>query len=202
MRKLLAALLAASFLAGTVEAAAASKRPPVKSPCIDLPPERQARRSSRDLQGLFRPDPPDRWRRAAVDRRNSTSDCIGDPVTPACAIDTLKAAFVGNDIELYRSVYPSQAAKPAFVWMMNKLAQQNDPSDIVYRFHRVADPVAGNGPRSSRPRYGSPLKGDTIEIVLETQNCHFDDLTSRPGYILQRSETGWRIIEYFDWDRR
>jgi len=203
MRKLIVVLLAASFLAGTAEAvAAASKRPPVKSPCIDLPPERQARRSSRDLQGLFRPDPPDRWRRAAVDRRNTTSDCVGDPVTPACAIDTMMAAFVAYDIDLHRAVYPDPANEPAFARMMNKLAQRNDPSDIVYRIHRVSDPAAGNGPRSSQPRYGSPLKGDTIEIVLEEQNCSFDNLTMRPAYILQHSETGWRIIESFDWDRR
>jgi len=202
MRKLFAVILAASFLAGTAEAAAAaSKRPPVKSPCIDLPPERQARRSSRDLQGLFRPDPPDHWRRIGVDRRNTTSDCIGDPVTPACAIDTMMAAFVALDIELYRTVDPSLANDPAFVQSIRSL-ESVERSDVVYRFHQVADPATENKPRSSRPRYGSPLKGDTIEIVLEKQSCHTDDLTSRPGYILRRSETGWRIIGDFIPDRR
>jgi hypothetical protein len=51
---------------------------------------------SRLLTGVFAPDPEGTWRR--IDETDSTSTCIGDPVTPLCAIETLHACLTrAND---------------------------------------------------------------------------------------------------------
>lgn len=47
-------------------------------------------------------DPPGHWRKLTRDDKTTTSRCIGRPVTPLCAIETLHACFVRNDKDLCR----------------------------------------------------------------------------------------------------
>ena len=49
---------------------------------------------SRQLTGVFQPDPEGVWRTI------STSDCIGDPVTAMCAVDTHLACFQRRRLDL------------------------------------------------------------------------------------------------------
>ena len=53
---------------------------------------------SRQLTGIFPPDPPDAWR--IVTQVGGTSDCIGDLVSPMCAVDTLFACLERHDDSL------------------------------------------------------------------------------------------------------
>lgn len=58
---------------------------------------------AQDLTGpLADVPPPDELRFITAD--NATSQCIGDPKTPLCAVETFKACFARNDMKLCRKV--------------------------------------------------------------------------------------------------
>jgi hypothetical protein len=46
------------------------------------------------------PDPPGVWRKLTLDDATTTSRCIGNPVTPLCAVDTYWACFFRAQPEL------------------------------------------------------------------------------------------------------
>jgi len=50
------------------------------------------------------PDPPFHWRYVTQDPATTDSQCIGDPKTPECAIDTYIACYVRNDGRLCAAV--------------------------------------------------------------------------------------------------
>jgi hypothetical protein len=45
------------------------------------------------------PDPPGHWRYITQDAERTTSQCIGDPKTPLCAMETVWACYVRNKAE-------------------------------------------------------------------------------------------------------
>jgi len=51
-----------------------------------------------------------RWRTTGHDQAHTTSRCIGNPITPQCAIDTLQAATLRADEDLVASVAPPDYA--------------------------------------------------------------------------------------------
>jgi len=46
------------------------------------------------------PDPPGMWRKLTLDDATTTSTCIGNPVTPLCAVETYWACFLRREPEL------------------------------------------------------------------------------------------------------
>ncbi|MEO5337646.1 MAG: hypothetical protein H7841_12235, partial [Magnetospirillum sp. WYHS-4] len=63
---------------------------------------RAAGPSSKD----FKPDPPDKWHVVSWDPAITTSRCIGNPVTPRCALETFFACSVRLELALCRLVLP------------------------------------------------------------------------------------------------
>lgn len=49
---------------------------------------------------LPQPDPPGVWRKLTLDDATTTSKCIGNPVTPVCAVETYWACFLRRQPEL------------------------------------------------------------------------------------------------------
>ena len=47
-----------------------------------------------------------RWYTTGHDQPSTTSHCLGNPITPHCAIDTLHAAILRGDLHLFTSVAP------------------------------------------------------------------------------------------------
>ena len=60
-------------------------------------------RNSRLITGVFTPDPEGIWR--TITATDSTSNCIGDPVTPLCAIETHLACHQHHRLDLCRIAF-------------------------------------------------------------------------------------------------
>ena len=58
---------------------------------------------SRQLRGVFAPDPEGVWR--TITPSDSTSECIGDPVAPLCAVESHLACYRRHAPDLCRIAY-------------------------------------------------------------------------------------------------
>lgn len=119
--------------------------------------ERQA--TSLELRTTI--DPPGTWRVMGSDR--ATSDCIGDPVTPTCAVETQFACFVRRVVQLcFLSDQTSDAR--------------------VYNFPKSPPPEDGDIYRIDKIRRVTRLS-PTERSFLETNGDKLPDLT-RVGDVL------------------
>lgn len=90
---------------------------------------------SRQLTGIFDPDPKDVWR--TITQTKATSDCIGSPVTPLCAADTFLACILRHQIDLCKKVGqqrmyfgPRYVSEEYYIVAQKTLREQ----DILERF--------------------------------------------------------------------
>lgn len=150
----------------------------VASGCVrtaDLPPSNQ----------------PEEWRILAWTDQNSSSRCIGRPLTPLCAVETLLACFQRGRIELCRLVdddtdaYASVFASPA------------DPQAVLaYRIvvtRRIEESVAGQGRR-----------GDVL-IGLDQHETAATAPAPPAGpaatfLLRQAPDGGWKVVGWGDTD--
>jgi hypothetical protein len=159
-----------------------------------------------------------RWRTTGHDQAHTTSRCIGNPITPQCAIETLDAVFLRGDVGLLASV-----AAPGFARFDDDWADMNakDFSKSKY-FYRIvlcrvltADdrPLTGWGrvrpgvsPNRDYAWYpGDVLLEDEFELcdIKQSRASCFKKSPDHGSFIriLRRLDTGhWRLVDWDSWD--
>ncbi len=186
MRSLLvaASVVAASFIATAPSLKAAEVAP---TEPVD----------SRLLTGVFPPDPEGVWRR--IGQTDSTSQCIGDPVTPLCAIETLDACLARFVGEL------CQIASAHFLGGPYRFRPSDRKSDHGhYRIYRVVSVrlATAEDLRVSRPGINQRHVGDLL-VDIEWQPCWKSGCItfSRPTtYTMRRLEGRWAVVD-IHWPR-
>ena len=144
---------------------------------------------SRQLTGVFAPDPEGVWR--TITPTDSTSDCIGDPVTPMCAVESRLACYHWAKVEL---CHAAEADFPKDY----KFYVGPRSSDLNYRVTSVR--LVTKADLAPRPR-GIPnhLVGDLmIDIIL--QNCWGADCSTHGKpvtYSVRKSNTSWTIVDIY-----
>lgn len=135
------------------------------------------------------PNPPGEWRILAWTDQGSSSRCIGRPLTPLCAVETLLACFQRGRVELCRLVdddtdtYASVFASPA------------DPQAVLaYRIvvtRRIEESVG-------RARPGDVLIG-LDQHETSTAAPAAPDATDR-FLLRQGADGGWKVVGWGDAD--
>jgi hypothetical protein len=150
-----------------------------------------------------RPDPPGRWRVLDHTDAKSTSKCIGKPVTPLCAVETLRACFLRVKPKLCEIAIGREPgfslSHPAVRWVFDKYrlvwSQRLDEHEIDALKQRWRRPALWD--------YAGVKPGD-IAIELLVLNCQrkksgtrcFRDRYSQEIYIAQRTNGEWHVPPY------
>jgi hypothetical protein len=167
----------------------------------------EARAADADLPAI---DPPGHWRLMTQDPDTTSSKCVGDPKTPLCAVETIRACFIRRDDNLCRvgmgldhppGVIKSFKTPWAYEWYRIVDVKQLGEKDL-----RVTD----TDPKyTDDPEY-SPWAWRTgdVKIAAFIINCsqYIDEI--KPArcqkhplppttYIVRKEGTRWRVV---DWD--
>ncbi len=140
-------------------------------------------------------DPPGVWRTLSQDNATSDSKCIGKPVTPLCAVETIKACHTREDERLCRiGKGPAYRSPPL-----------PDPDLPGHPTHYIRYRVAGAAiiTKGNRDTYiverMVPRIGDMVlqmkELYCRGSMCETDD-GPPTSYILRRWEGGWYAAEW------
>lgn len=137
-------------------------------------------------------DPPGVWHTLTQNDSTSDSTCIGKPVTPLCAVETVKACHVREDESLCRigqgpSYRPRNLDLPA------------QPTHYI-RYRVAGAAIIG---KANRDTYiverMVPRVGDAI-VQLNSLSCYGSMCETKGGpptsYILRRWEGGWYAAEW------
>ncbi|MGE0255084.1 MAG: hypothetical protein AB7N54_13045 [Alphaproteobacteria bacterium] len=134
------------------------------------------------------PDPPGEVRVVAQTDEDSTSDCIGRPVTPLCLVESLLACEIRDDDKLCRIAWQARYRKPSFrgvelfpllrleykIWHQipfdpsdTLLCEGGEAGDVVVRIFKRQCPDAGYcHPWRTFPfHYVTRKKGERWELV-------------------------------------
>ncbi|WP_370152491.1 hypothetical protein [Ferrovibrio sp.] len=144
-------------------------------------------------------DPPGVWHRIGLTAETTTSTCIGNPVTPLCALDTWYACFLRDQPELCRlieaGVVPPPLPQPRSVneWREYRVVYARRPSAL--------DPVdrSTEGPLKAQP--GDILIGVMARVCydsLQAPRCQTNIENDPPGvFMLRRQGDIWTNPYYF-----
>jgi hypothetical protein len=155
-----------------------------------------------DLPAL---DPPGKGRVMTHDDATSTSKCVGNPVTPLCAVETMIACFERKDGELCR-IGMNVERKPFFA--------NNEPQPRPYHFrkYRVLSAKrcdAKNPPPQWFTREHGQCRPDDVRVVVLEQTCWRDpercdpvDSSDRFTYVVRRAADYWFVINWWTPDPR
>ena len=154
-------LLAASALAGEVAAS-------------DLPPI--------DLPGV--------WHEVTQDDSTSDSKCIGKPVTPLCAVETIFACFLRGQDELCR-IAMSLDHLPGL--------GPGRPYPGGWERYRVAA-VKRVDPKKQRLVVATPTKAGDVILNVQHLRCQFSQCQTRVGppttYLVRPKGDGWVVLDW------
>ncbi len=177
---LIAAALASVLILLIPMEAAAQQRPPEP---VD----------SRLLTGVFAPDPESVWRR--ISRADSTSQCIGEPLTPLCTIETYHACFVRRIAELCQVATAHFLGEP-----IRFHSRGHENHYVIYRVVAVRRATADDV-RSGRKGINLRYIGDLL-VDIDWQPCWKNDLTNEctnrtapTTYTLRRYKERWVIVD-------
>lgn len=136
-------------------------------------------------------DPPGVWHTLTQDDATSDSKCIGRPVTPLCAVETVKACFTRNDERLCQ-IGEGPSYRP------RNLRSERPTNYIRYRMTGAAAITKGNRTAYSVERM-EPRIGDIV-LQLNELYCRGTMCETEGGpptsYILRRWEGGWYAAEW------
>lgn len=155
---------------------------------------------SRQLSGIFAPDPEGVWR--TITRTDSTSDCIGDPVAPLCAVETHLACYQRRVRDYCRIAFgPTYDDSPDYY--------VEDPPYSYTSYRVIKTWLAGPEDLKPRPRIGLSRKQGDLMIDLIIRACWPKDIfdpafCSTPDvpttYTVRRFESGWAVVDiYVPW---
>lgn len=138
-------------------------------------------------------DGPDQWRLLTHDDATSTSKCIGDPITPLCAVETVLACFLRSQAELCRigsgdPNYPPrirneiQPAESRRYWVAGV--------EIVTEKNRAA---------YKKVRYLKPQVGD-VALRVRDARCYSEECNKPVGpptiYLVRRNGDKWMAANW------
>jgi hypothetical protein len=103
---------------------------------------------------------------------SATSDCIGDPRTPVCAVETLLACFARQDMALCKRVTARPVEPVGRKW------------DITYRILAVEIQKGTNALKAK------PAATEFADVVIQNFAAGGD----RYLHCLERTVAGWRIL--------
>ena len=170
-------ILTAALLAGLLPAAVAQPADP------DLP----------------EPDPPGVWRRVTHDNATTDSKCIGNPVTPLCAIETYLACFLHREPHYCAIVEAGVRPLP----QVGKALHQYEEYRIVY----ARRPSRLNPLEPTTEGTAQWLPGDVLIGLMRRACFKYDgrpdnctlDVENKPlfVYILRREGEDWIFVSRF-----
>ena len=149
---------------------------------------------SRQLTGVFAPDPEGVWR--TITQTESTSDCIGEPVTPMCAVDTRWACYQWNRQDLCEISVKDFYAGGRF---------QGGPPPSYTRYRVVGVRIVAKAERIVRPRHVLNVEAGDVHIDLIDGICWpVNDYCSTSEvpttYTLRKFGDRWKIlVSYTPW---
>ncbi|MBM3569604.1 MAG: hypothetical protein FJX46_12730 [Alphaproteobacteria bacterium] len=163
-----------------------------------------------EREGLLpAPDAEGTYRVITRDPATTTSDCIGRPVTPLCAVETFIACRTREDFELCKRVvdpaihpWPTQSRPhvPVFFYELHfGLGATRDE----YRFIEARRIDAGYTPTYSPSRQPGDM---AIEVLRrscdkELPQCH-PRWRRAVVYVTRQTEDGWKIVDWGSGDGR
>jgi hypothetical protein len=128
------------------------------------------------------PDPPGVWRKLTREDASTSSTCIGNPVTPLCAVETYWACFIRRQPELCDMVEAGVRPLPEVTWSSDR---RQDYRVVYARRPSPLDPVdrATEGDMKPQPGdvvlglmrrtcYGPADSDADCEIGVETEPPH------------------------------
>ena len=138
---------------------------------------------SRQLTGVFEPDPEGVWRIITQDDKTGTSDCIGEPVSPVCAIDTVRACYERKQYELCLMAWGEDPSKKQDDYFQGKPS----PGDYVkYRIVtvRLAEPKDAGKlpiPNPTEWRKVTKIRAGDLLIGIIKEACRTPDKSPVPS---------------------
>ncbi len=155
--------------------------------------------------GLPAIDPPGQGRVMTHDDSTTTSKCVGNPITPLCAVETIIACFERKDGELCR-IGMNVEGKPYFM--------HAQPQPRPYRFQRYrilssqhVDAISLLPPWFIK-KHGQYQPGDVQIVVLEQacqrnpERCDPVNSSDRFTYVVRRADSRWFVINWWTPDPR
>jgi len=128
------------------------------------------------------PDAPGVWRKMTRDDATTTSRCIGNPVTPLCAVETYLACFLRRQPELCDMVEAGIRPIMSVVWR----ADWREEYRVVYaRRPSPLDPVDRSTEGNMKPQPGDVVIGymirDCFGAADDISDC--DKVGNDPPYV-------------------
>ena len=140
-----------------------------------------------------KPDPKGWWRVIHVDDARSTTNCIGNPITPLCVAETWMGCLVREDRDLCKMVYPR------YVEYGGPFDKRARPSIIRYRILWADRLTRKTIPKPTYENDSSYWRPGDIRIIVVPDVCAvFDDGESctvgaplSEGFIIRRVDERW-----------
>ncbi|MDK9722141.1 MAG: hypothetical protein OEL53_13270 [Rhodospirillales bacterium] len=136
-------------------------------------------------------DGPDQWHLMTHDDATSTSQCIGDPKTPLCAIETVLACFLRHNDHLCRI----GTGNPDFPEGIKSIVQ---PAYTQRYWVAAAEFVTANKPSYAKVRYLKPHVGD-IAVRIHDAPCYDQKCYKPVGppaiYLVRRNGDKWMVAD-------
>ena len=131
---------------------------------------------------LPQPDPQGTWRKMTRDDATTTSRCVGNPVTPLCALETYLACFLRRQPEFCDMV--QAGIRP--IMSVTRRADLREEYRVVYaRRPSPLDPVDRGTEGNMRPQPGDVVIGymirDCFGAAEDVTNC--DEVENDPPYV-------------------
>lgn len=141
----------------------------------------------------LRPDPPDVWHRIGHDEATTDSRCIGNPVTPRCAIETYEACWLRHELPLCDTI--RLPGFPASGFRGPPLHRENSDLYRVVRAYFVKRDIL----KAEGKELWNVYKGDLAVEVLD-RNCSggkcYPLIKGKPPttYFLRKVDGRWLVI--------
>jgi hypothetical protein len=138
-------------------------------------------------------DPKGFYRYLTQEADSTTSTCIGNPVTPLCAVETVLACFVRSDSDLCRKA--NWPGSEEYDFSGGKIS----PFDDTRYFVQFAKMLSDKSARKYSIGGITPKPGDVVISVKKARRAPGDwsDPYPQPTvYLLRRYEGEWRAVTW------
>ena len=135
-------------------------------------------------------DPPGVWHKVTQDDATTDSKCIGKPVTPVCAVETIIACFVRKDRRLCR-IGEGQEPQPDLT--------PGNPGEGVWERYRIT------AVRRATPKRPPAIAGITVQkgdmtVDVHKLWCQFSQCEPTDGppttYLLRPMDGRWAAVSW------
>lgn len=136
------------------------------------------------------PDPPFHWRYVTQDDATTSSQCIGDPKTPECAVDTAEACFTRRDNALCEKVamHMEYQTKQSRKWFSRyRIASSRRLKDVDIPAHHRNDGK------------WSWMAGD-VQVAVHWVNCLDDGCWpgfTQTTFTMRKFGDAWAIVYWY-----